>query len=255
MAITRVKSGIPGLDKLTEGGFPKNSIVLISGAPGTGKSILCMQYIYSGAKAGEPGIYVTFEQSEKDLISNGKKVGIDFAPLIKQGKMKVMHINLGTFEQSMLDVEDLMDTIKGEVKAMKAKRLVIDSLSSLINTFTLGYLGRKSESDTVEIGNTKLIPLVIDEKPISRTIVWNAINDLKGTGCTACVTSELSSESKWLSRDTVSEFAVDGILKVEAEAVGKKLQRNIVLVKMRSTKIDGGRHSMDITSKGIKMLD
>ncbi|MDI6806700.1 MAG: ATPase domain-containing protein, partial [Candidatus Aenigmarchaeota archaeon] len=54
----RIKSGINGLDKLIEGGFPEGSVILVSGAPGTGKTLFGLQFIYQGAKANEPGVYV-----------------------------------------------------------------------------------------------------------------------------------------------------------------------------------------------------
>ena len=131
----RVKTGISGLDELIEGGFPENSVTLISGAPGTGKSILCLQFVYYGAKNDEPGLYITFEQSEKELMRSAKKVGLNLEPLIEEKKLKIMYINLGSFEQSLVDVDDLMNTIKDEVNEIKAKRLVIDSITDMIITF------------------------------------------------------------------------------------------------------------------------
>ncbi|MDI6807071.1 MAG: ATPase domain-containing protein, partial [Candidatus Aenigmarchaeota archaeon] len=57
MVVERTSTGIPGLDKLIEGGYPKGSVVLVSGGPGTGKTLLGLQFIYQGAKANEPGVY------------------------------------------------------------------------------------------------------------------------------------------------------------------------------------------------------
>ena len=255
MSIRRVGTGIPGLDKLMDGGFPVNSVVLVSGAPGTGKSILCMQFLYHGARNNEPGLYVTFEQTEKELIDNAKEVGFDFEPLIRKGKLKVMHINLGMFEQAMVDVDDLMKTIAGEVKRMKAKRLVIDSLSSLINVFTLGHLGKKVESDIVEIGKIKLIPLVINEKPIVRTIIWNVIDGLKKTGCTCLATSELIEGQKGFSRDSISEFECDGIILLQHITSGGGANRTLNVIKMRKTKIDDRIYPIEITNEGIVLKE
>ena len=246
----RVKTGISGLDELIEGGFPENSVTLISGAPGTGKSILCLQFVYYGAKNDEPGLYITFEQSEKELMRSAKKVGLNLEPLIEEKKLKIMYINLGSFEQSLVDVDDLMNTIKDEVNEIKAKRLVIDSLSSLINIFTLGHIGKKMKSDVIEIGDTKLIPLIINEKPIIRTIVWNVLNELKKTGCTCLVTSETPSESKWFSRDTISEFIVDGVISLHW-IPGEESFRTLTIPKMRETKQGSEIYSMEITNKGI----
>jgi circadian clock protein KaiC len=246
----RIGSGVPGLDRLIQGGLPRNSVTLVSGAPGTGKSILCLQYICHGALHNEPGVYVTFEQSEKDLLSNARKVGLNLEPLIKRGKLKVMPISLGTLEQAMVDVDALMEAMGEEIKKVKAKRIVIDSLSSLINVFTLGQLGKKMESDVVEIGKTKLIPLVVSEKPITRTIIWNALGGLKGLGCTSLVTSETPRESRWFSRDTISEFVVDGIIALHS-IPGEESFRTMTVPKMRGTKQGSDIYSVSITDKGI----
>jgi circadian clock protein KaiC len=253
MASTRVVTGIPGMDKLIGGGLPMNSVSLVSGAPGTGKSLLCLQYIYQGAKKGEPGIYVTFEQSEKDLLDNATKVGFKLSSLVKAGKIRILSLDLGTLERSMLDADDFITHVRDIVKEMKAKRLVIDSLSSSINIMMLGNLGKKMESDIVELGNTKLIPLVINEKPLVRTIVWSIVRGLKRTGCTCLITSETSSQSRWLSRDTISEFLADGVIILKKESVGRELNRSIIVEKMRNTALSGGTYSMDITSKGVSI--
>jgi len=247
----RVKSGIKGLDALIEGGFPRNSITLISGPPGTGKSLLCLQYLYYGAMHGEPGMYVTSEQSKEDLISNAKKIGLNLKPLVEKEKLVIWQENLSATEQAMVNEDNLVDAVKDEVNRIKAKRLVADSLSSLINIFTLGHVGKDADSSTVQIGNTKLIPLVIDEQPIVRSIVWDIINGLRTTGCTCLVTSELLQGQSGFSRDSISEFETDGVLMLEAEAVGEELHRSVRLVKMRSTAMRGGRYGLEISGKGL----
>ncbi|MFN3268575.1 MAG: ATPase domain-containing protein, partial [Zestosphaera sp.] len=60
--VEKIKSGIPGLDELLFGGIPKRNIVLISGGPGTGKTIMSHQFLYSGLTYGEPGVLVTLEE-------------------------------------------------------------------------------------------------------------------------------------------------------------------------------------------------
>ncbi len=247
----RVKTGISGLDSLMEGGFPKNSVNLISGAPGTGKSLLCTHYIYHGALNGEPGIYITFEQSVSDVIANAKKIGMDLKPLINKGLVKIVFMELTELERTMLDTSAFASVLKQEVSSMKAKRLVIDSFSSLINIFTLGQIGNKIESDVIEIADVKLIPLVIDEKPVVRTIVWNIVNSLKKIRCTTLMTSELSSDSKWLSRDTISEFLVDGIITLSRLRIGGEVFGSLEVVKMRKTNNKRGLFEYKISPKGI----
>ena len=65
MAIKRISSGISNLDPLIDGGFVKNSVNLVAGGAGCGKSIFAMQFIMEGLKKKEPGIYITFEEKKK----------------------------------------------------------------------------------------------------------------------------------------------------------------------------------------------
>ncbi|RLJ04960.1 MAG: hypothetical protein DRP18_04040, partial [Candidatus Aenigmatarchaeota archaeon] len=76
---------------------------------------------------------------------------------------------------------------------------------------------------------------------------------LKSLNVTTLLISE--AQNNKYSRYGVAEFLCDGIIKLEAEVIGKTLQRNILITKMRNTKIDGGRHTIDITNQGVKVLD
>ena len=68
----RVKTGINGLDELIEGGFPEKSTILVSGTPGTGKTLFCLQYIHKGLELGESGIYITLEENLKNFEERQK---------------------------------------------------------------------------------------------------------------------------------------------------------------------------------------
>ncbi|HLC65734.1 MAG TPA: ATPase domain-containing protein [Candidatus Nanoarchaeia archaeon] len=75
----RIKTGIKGFDELVQGGFPEGSSTLITGSPGTGKSIFGLQYIYNGAiKYKERGLYLTFEQRKTDMMNQAVQFGWDF---------------------------------------------------------------------------------------------------------------------------------------------------------------------------------
>jgi len=128
MDIERIKTGIDGLDNLIEGGFPKNSCVLVSGAPGTGKTIFGLQYICNGAKNGEKGLYVTFEQEIDTLISHVSAFGWDLPTLMENGNLELMSTEVGK-----LKIDDLVAKIKEEGH----KRLVIDSLSTILSHPTI----------------------------------------------------------------------------------------------------------------------
>lgn len=240
----RVKSGIPGLDRLMEGGFPERSVILVSGEPGTGKTLFGLQYIYSGAKNEEPGIYLSFEQDPDELRTSVKSLGMDFSELEKQNKAIIMRI------KNVKDIVDVLDMLKDTVNQIHAKRLVIDSLSSLeLFASTFRSMVKDLPPMTVERRFTFLPPA----RAVIRRLLYQVIDFLKSLGVTTLLISE-AQDTKY-SRYGVAEFLCDGIIKLEAEVIGKTLQRNIVIIKMRNTKIDGGRHSINITNRGVKLLD
>jgi len=89
----RVKSGIPGLDELIEGGFLKGDIILLAGGTGAGKTIFSAQFIYEGAvHYGEKGVYATFEEDKGTLVRNMLRFGFDMEKLEDEGSIKILDL-------------------------------------------------------------------------------------------------------------------------------------------------------------------
>jgi len=240
----RVKSGIPGLDKLIGGGYPRDSVILLSGGPGTGKTTFALQYIYYGAKHNEPGLYVTFEQEPEHLKSSMKQFGMDLDKLEKQKKLAIVRI------KNVRDLTEIMKIIKTNVKKLKAKRLVIDSFSSMeIFASTFRSMIKDFPTGVIE----RRIPLLPPPQAVIRRLMYKMIQFFKELHLTVLLISESNGEE--YSRYGIAEFVCDGIIKLEATVIGKSLQRSIVVIKLRETKIDGGRYGVDITEKGIKVLN
>ena len=88
MPTERIESGIQGLDKLIEGGFIKNSVNLVAGQTGTGKTLFCMQYLLNGLKKGENGVYITLEQKQDEILQDVGRFGwdVEFQKYINAGK-------------------------------------------------------------------------------------------------------------------------------------------------------------------------
>ena len=73
----RISSGVPGLDPLVQGGFKRNSVNLIAGEPGSGKTIFGMHFLMDGCKKGECGIYITFEEKKGKMYDDMLSIGWD----------------------------------------------------------------------------------------------------------------------------------------------------------------------------------
>lgn len=140
-------TGIVELDSVLGGGFPSGSTILISGNPGTGKTILGTQFLYSGAaKHGEKVVYVSFAEKREDYLRNMLTLGMDIKALEEKGLFRYMDF-LAMDETGM---KDAVQMIIQEIGKMGAKRVVVDSISVILQSlgqsetrkFLQGFFGR-----------------------------------------------------------------------------------------------------------------
>jgi len=220
MAITRrVTSGIPGLDPLIEGGFLENSVNLVTGETGTGKTTFCLQFLWEGLQKGETGVYITLEQSPEDIKEDAAHFGWNFDSYEKKGLCRVIY-------HDPAQVNNLGTVIVDEIKSLKAKRLIVDS--------------------------TSLIGLSLENKSQVRKMLINLINVIKRAGCTALLISEIEEDTKGLSRYGVEEFVVDGIIVLNyLEYATGDLNRSLIVRKMRRTAHGADIYPTEITRKGM----
>lgn len=122
----RVTSGNAALDRMTSGGFFRDSVTLVSGATGTGKTLLVTNFLAGGVGAGERALLVGYEESRGQLFRNARSWGVDFEAMEAEGKLKV--ICLYPEAQSL---PDHLLTIRELVEEFKPDRLAVDSLSAL----------------------------------------------------------------------------------------------------------------------------
>lgn len=235
----RVTTGIAKLDSLIEGGIPEGAIVLVSGSTGSGKTILGLQFLVEGAKRGEKGLYITFEEAGKSIKAQAAEFGWDIEGLEKKNTLRIVSLSI-----AHANIEKVLEEIESFVRKFKPQRLVLDSLSTL---------GVFTEIETRVDSGRELLSNVFGEAIIRKAIMTLVERLHSFENCTTMVTSELQEGSSWHSRDTVSEFACDGIFRLsKIEAAGKRV---LTVVKLRSTKHDFLPRRMEITNKGIAIVE
>jgi circadian clock protein KaiC len=241
----RVPTGIPGFDELIEGGFPKNSSILICGGPGTGKTIFCLQYIINGAlKYNEKSLYVTFEQRSDALRDQAKQFGWDLNKMEKDGKIKIMSFPIDKITRKM--IED----IKAIVKKENIKRLVIDSLSTLVVNAPIYTTPSELAIKDVVGENIIFSPPIIGDYIVKR-FVYDFIDQMRELDCTTLLIGEASQSGEFITRDTLSEFVCDGVVLITFESLGGDFSRSLIVRKMRQTKNDEDVHPMEIGKSGV----
>ncbi|AFK50580.1 putative circadian clock protein, KaiC [Thermogladius calderae 1633] len=230
--VERVKTGIPGFDEILNGGIPKRNVVLLSGGPGTGKTIMASQFLWNGLQMGEPGVYVALEEHPVQVRVNMKQFGWDVKQYEQQGVFAVVDAFTGGIGEAAkrekyvvkdpTDVGELVDVLRTALKDVNAMRVVIDSVSTL-------YLTKPS---------------------VARSVIMSLKKVLSGTGTTSILVSQVSVTERGFGGPGV-EHAADGIVRLDLDEVDGELIRSVIVWKMRGTSHSLKRHPFEITDKGI----
>lgn len=232
MPIERVVTGIPGLDDILHGGIPRRNVVLLSGGPGTGKSIFGQQYLYNGLRSGEPGVLVVLEEHPVQVRVSMAQFGWDIRPFEESGQLAVVDaFTAGIGEAAKReryvvrapdDFQSLIDVLREAIRDVKAERAVIDSVTTLY----------------------------ITKPALARGMVLQLKKILSGMGCTSILISQVSVTERGFGGPGV-EHAADGIIRLDLDEVEGELQRSIIIWKMRGTSHSMRRHPFEITNEGI----
>ena len=216
MAVELIKTGIPGLDQVLKGGLRRNSNLLITGSPGTGKTIMALQFVYYGAKDyNENGLFITTEENLDDIRTFAKNLGMDIAALEKQNKLFFIQKPISTLKGGLVSVKGLVDFIKKN----DVKRVALDSL------IFFEYLYPKFDGNKMEFRRQVLI----------------FIHQMKKAGVTFLTVSERSiTDLDRLTYDMM-DFLFEGFIVLSRIRKGSYFERVLTVAKVR-----GQDHSLDV---------
>ena len=237
----RITTGIEELDELISGGFPANSITLVSGTPGSGKSIMCFHYMLEGLNKGEKCLYITSDERIESIIKQANELGFNFQQWIEQDKIKFLYLDL--------DKSNIHKEIEEEIRNGGYSRVALDSLTPFSELPV--WVSGVHEIIPSE-GTTETSKYPTGSIPATRLHIRRIMSLLNKENCTAIVTSEVPEGSRSLSRDTISEFVVDGIILLDLDTTMDR--RKLTVRKMRATKHTLKPQDITITQGGIKFL-
>lgn len=217
------KTGIDGLDEILNGGIVSNSTTLLSGPPGAGKSVLGLQYIYNGVEQfDERGIYLTFEEDERDLQEAAGSLGFDdWSHHVETGDIRVYDKQVLLRENDFnASLELLLEELDGE----DYQRLVLDSLS--------------------------MFELFFDAERERRTYLLKFLDILAGNGLTTLMTTE--QDGSFPDNDIGMEnFLTDGNIFLLQTPTETGVNRYIWVAKMRKKNVETDIFPMEISRGGI----
>ena len=239
--IERAKTGINGLDILISGGIPKGTVTLVSGPPGSGKTILCCQFLYQGIKDGDRCLFLTIDKKVEGLLTQTSQLGLNFQPAIDEGQIKFLYLNINK--------KLVYETMANEILSGDYDRVVLDSITPLSEMPI--YINNMEIANNINIIDPE--DLSSDGTyPVRRLHLHYIMNALQTANCTSLVTSELPTGSNNLSRDGLSEFLADAVIVMSVDPTMDR--RKLSVVKMRSTKHTLKGQDFEIGHGGITLL-
>lgn len=228
--IAKSPTGIAGLDEITEGGLPKGRPTLLCGSAGCGKTILAMEFLVRGAiEFNEPGVFVAFEETDRELSENVASMGFDLPTLVARKKIVLEHIRVERSEieeTGDYDLEGLFVRLEYAIERVGAKRIVLDTIETLFSGFS----------------NVNIL-----RAELRRLFSW-----LKSKGLTAVITGE-SGDAK-LTRHGIEEYVADCVILLDHRVEDQTSIRRLRVIKYRGTTHGTSEYPFLIGATGLSVL-
>ena len=227
--IQKCPTGIKGFDEITEGGLPKNRTTLVSGGAGSGKTLLGLDFLINGAiQFKEPGVFMSFEETEDELYTDVASLNLDLQGLVLQKKILIEHVILERkdIQETDFNLEGLFVRLEDAIDTIGAKRVVLDSIESIFAGIT-------------DVGILRL--------EIKRLFRW-----LKNKKVTAIVTGEPMQET--YTRHGLEQYISDCIILLDNRVKEQIAIRRIRVIKYRGSKHGTNEYPFVIDSEGLSVI-
>jgi circadian clock protein KaiC len=228
--LPRCPTGIQGLDEITGGGLPRGRPTLVCGGAGCGKTLLAAEFLVRGAaQFSEPGVFMAFEETEKELKANVASLGFNLDGLVRRKKIVIdyVHIERSEVQESgEYDLEGLFVRLGHAIDSIGAKRVVLDTLEVLF----------------ASLPNEAIL-----RSELRRLFRW-----LKDKGVTAVITAERGREQ--LTRHGLEEYVSDCVIVLDHRVNDQIATRHLRVVKYRGALHGTNEFPFLIGDTGISVL-
>ncbi len=228
--LPKINTGIQGLDYILHGGLPKGRPTLVCGSAGCGKTLLAMEFLVRGAQDyNEPGVFFSFEESEKELVLNFSPLNYDLPKLIKNDLLRIDWIRVERSEieeTGEYDLQGLFVRLEQAINEIGAKRVVLDTIEAL-------FSGLKDQS--------------VLRAELRRLFRW-----LKTKGVTAIITGEKGEGA--LTRQGLEEYVSDCVIYLDNRISHEICTRRIRIVKYRGSLHGADEYPFLIDDSGFSVI-
>ena len=228
--LLKCPTGIKGFDEITEGGLPKNRTTLVSGNAGSGKTLFGIDFLIKGATDyNEPGVLMSFEETEDELFKNVASLNMDLPGLVSRKKIVLENVVLDRkdIQETDFNLEGIFVRLEEAIDSIGAKRVVLDSLESLFAGIT-------------DLGILRL--------EIKRLFRW-----LKEKKVTAIVTGEQGKEGSY-TRHGLEEYISDCIILLDNRVRDEMATRRVRVIKYRGSRHGTSEYPFVIDDEGLSVI-
>src|SRR4051812_18503012 len=229
-SIHKSPTGIAGFDEMTAGGLPTGRTALVLGAPGAGKTVFALECLVNGARHNrEPGIFVAFEESSKQILANSATFGWDL-PALERDKLFFLDARLSptVVQSGDFDLTGTLAALEAKARHMGAKRIVFDGIDILIS--------------------------LLDDPAKERRELYRLQEWLQRTGLTAIITAK-SFEGDRLSTERYAfmQFMVDAVVVFYNRMLDRVALRGVRVMKYRGSSFSENEYPIVISDTGLEV--
>jgi len=228
--LPKTPTSIQGLDEITGGGLPKGRPTLVCGGAGCGKTLLAMEFLVRGAtEYNEPGVFISFEETEKELTANVASLGFDLNSLVARKKIWLENIRIERSEieeSGEFNLEGLFIRIHHAIESINARRVVLDTIETLFSG----------------LPNPRIL-----RAELKRLLRW-----LKNKGVTTIITGERGEAS--LTRHGLEEYVSDCVILLDHRVSHQSSIRRLRIVKYRGSTHGTNEYPFLIDEDGFSVL-
>lgn len=230
-ALEKSVTGIRGLDEVTRGGLPKGRLTLLFGGAGSGKTVLALQTLVNGAKNGEPGVFVAFEENRDVLLQNASSFGWGIEELMPK-KLRVLDSQLSpeTVRAGGFDLKALLAVLSVVVDEIGAKRVVLDAVDVLLSH--------------------------MNDPAAERNEIYRIREWLLQRGLTGILTAKVETwESIQMKRHSFAQFMADCAVLLERRLLGTVSERGLTVLKYRGSGFSENKVPLVIGERGMEVAE
>lgn len=225
----RIATGVPGFDKLVEGGLLKDRLYILSGPPGSGKTTFCSQFVTKGAIDGETALYLSMHETEDELVNDMSNFDFGFDKAVSSGRVTFMNV----FES---ETKRRLSSSRGSDFPSNVDNLT-NQLVSFINT---------QDIDRLIVDSSMLLEYYFSDE-LDAYIKF--VTALKRADATTFLISEMTDPTSYSD----GHYLAHGVVFLHNYLDQGSMQRGVQIIKMRGTQIDCDIRRMKFTSRGLRV--